>query len=69
MGYRKRLNKLYHIHAKTLVGFNRVAELLKEDYPGNYEVHEIFVPSNMAWGPKLVFADEQEEIMFRLKYE
>jgi len=69
LGYRKRLDRLYHTHTKTLQGFERVAELLKQEYPGNYIVHEAFIPSKMSWGPQLEFEDEQEEIMFRLKYE
>jgi hypothetical protein len=46
-----------------------VAELLQQEYPGNYQVQEAFIPYTMSWGPRLVFEDEQEEIMFRLKYE
>ncbi len=69
LGYRKRLDRLYHTHAKNTIGFERVAELLQQEYPGNYQVQEAFVPSKMSWGPRLVFEDEQEEIMFRLKYE
>ena len=69
MGYRERLDRLYHSHTKTLQGFERVTELLQQEYPGNYRVHEAFIPSKMSWGPRLVFEDEQEEIVFRLKYE
>ena len=69
INYRVRLSKLYNTYEKTDAGFEKVTQRLKEDYPGNYIVHETFLPSKMSWGPKLVFEDEQEEIMWRLKYE
>lgn len=69
INYRARLNTLYHTYEKTEYGFEKVTRLLKEDYPGNYTVRETFLSSKMSWGPKLVFEDEQEEIMWRLKYE
>ena len=63
------MSVLYKTHTKDDAGMAVVTEQLKQEYPGEYYVIETFIPSKMSWGPKMIFPDEAEEIMFRLKYE
>lgn len=66
--YKKLLESLYQIHGKNEAGFSVVTKWLQRTYPGNYTVVECYVPEKYCWGPKLVFEDAQEEMMFILKY-
>ena len=67
--YRTRMQELYQWHIKEDSGLARVTQRLKEDYPGEYTIVETFLPHTGYWGPKMIFEDEAEEIMFKLKYE
>lgn len=68
MSYKLELDKLYRAYTKTETGLQNMTKRLQETYPGNYKVVECYVPEKYYWGPKLVFEDEQEEIMFMLRW-
>ena len=64
------MQELYRWHClEEYEGMAKVTRRLKEDYPGEDTVVEVFLPHTGYWGPKMIFPDEADEIMFRLKYE
>jgi hypothetical protein len=68
-GYRKRLKEVYSHASKDEQFEGTMTQWMQKDYPGNYTVQEAYMPDRFCWGAKLVFESEQEEIMFKLRYE
>lgn len=69
MSYKKDLKKLYHTYTKNEAGFKVVSKLLRESYPGNYEIEEYYNPNIMMWDARLKFLSEEDEMWFKLKYD
>ena len=68
MSYKQQLTELYFYHEKSDKGRALVTKQLQKAYHGNYTVVEYYLPEKFCWGPKLVFEDKQEEIMFLLRH-
>jgi hypothetical protein len=45
-----------------------ITERMQEEFPGNYIVEECFRPDLVCWGPRLVFATDEDATMFLLKW-
>lgn len=69
-GYRQKLKEVYHHATKNHANFEgTMTQWMQKDYPGNYMVQEAYIPDRGCWGAKLIFESEQDEIMFKLRYE
>ena len=68
-GYRLRLKEVYAFASRNEQFEGTMTEWMRKDYPGNYIVQEAYIPERGCWGATLVFESEEEEIMFKLKYE
>lgn len=68
-GYRKKLREVYARASKNEQFEGTMTAWMKEDYPGNYIVQEAYIPNRGCWGAKIIFDSEEDEIVFRLRYE
>jgi hypothetical protein len=53
LSYKKELKELYRICRKDELGFTAATEMLKEKYPGNYNIVECYIPEKYCWGAKV----------------
>ena len=68
-GYRLRLREVYSFASRNEQFEGTMTEWMQKDYPGNYTVQEAYIPDRGCCGAKIVFESEQDELMFKLRYE